>query len=128
MHPGFRAAKALNPLLKYGGFAAVALVLSALVLHACAGSPKTTLRERLTAMSDADLVAYYQGVDARLRAVGEDVRRQTADTDEAPSSVSFQQTYFIGGEGNRLLKERAAAEKELLRRRIPRSEWNPRPD
>jgi hypothetical protein len=74
-------------------------------------------------MSDEDLVAYYQGVDARLRMVGEGVRRETADNAEAPSSLSFQQTYFIGGDGHRLLQERTAAEKELLRRRIPRSQW-----
>jgi hypothetical protein len=104
------------------------LSLFALALCACAGTSKTTLRERLSAMSDEDLIAYYQGVDARLRVVGEDVRREVADTAEAPSSVSFQQTYFIGGEGNRLLHERAAAEKELRRRRIPRSAWAPRPD
>jgi hypothetical protein len=123
MHSGFRAIKAINTPLLCGCFTALAYTLCAFTLYACASTSKTTLRERLTAMSDEDLVAYYQGVDSRLRAVGEGVRRETADTDETPSSVTFQQTYFLGGEGHRLLQERTAAEKELLRRRIPRSLW-----
>jgi hypothetical protein len=99
-----------------------------LALLACATTPKPTLQERLSAMSDEDLVAYYQGVDARLRAVGEGVRRETADHEGTGGFVSFQQTYFVGGDGHRLLQQRTAAEKELLKRGIPRSRWAPRTD
>jgi Tfp pilus assembly protein PilX len=104
-----------------------ALTLFTLALIACAGTHKASLRERLTAMTDADLVAFYQGIDARLRVVGEGVRQESAEDDKPESAFFHQQTYFLGGEGQRLLQERTAAEKELLRRRIPRSEWASRP-
>jgi hypothetical protein len=122
MHAGF-CKKAYEIGLFFSAIAALALTLCA-----CAGNQKATLRERLTAMSDDDLIAYYQGIDDRLRSVGEGVRRETADKAEAQSAIGFQQTYFIGGEGQHLLKQRAAAEKELLRRGIPRLRWMPRPD
>jgi Tfp pilus assembly protein PilX len=123
MHVGLRTQK----VFKIGLFL-MAMAALALTLCTCAGHQKTTLRERLTAMSDEDLIAFYQGIDARLRSVGEGVRRETADKAESRSAVGFQQAYFVGGDGHRLLKQRAAAEKELLRRAIPRSRWTPRPD
>lgn len=115
--------KLLNTLQFWSALAAVSLALLA-----CATAPKLTLQERLSAMSDEDLLAYYQGVDARLRMVGEGVRRETADQEGSGEFASFQQTYFVGGDGHRLLQERMTAEKELLRRGIPRREWAPRPD
>lgn len=100
----------------------------AILLTACAGTPKPSLTERLATMSDTDLVAYYQGVDYRLKAIGDEVRRDTADDGQAPVAPGFQQTYFLGGDGHRLLEARKVAERELLRRRIPRSEWAAGPD
>lgn len=104
------------------------LILLILLFAACAGTPKPSLKERLSTMSDADLVAYYQGVDFRLKAVGDGVRRETADAGAGQGGILPQQTYFLGGEGNRLLRERDAAEKELVLRKIPRSKWVSGPD
>ena len=103
-------------------------VLAILMTAACAGSPKPSLNERLAAMSDTELVAYYQGVDHRLKAVGDEVRRETADEGAEQGGILYQQTYFLGGEGHRLLRERQAAERELLRRTIPRSRWAAGPE
>lgn len=104
------------------------IIIQAILLTACASSPKPSLRERLATMSDADLMAYYQGVDYRLKAVGDEVRRETADNGQEPVTPGFQQTYFLGGDGYRLLEARKLAERELVRRRIPRSEWAAGPD
>jgi hypothetical protein len=99
------------------------LMAALLLFTACAGTPKPTLQERLAAMSDTDLVAYYQGIDARLRAVGEGVRREMADSDAGQHATTFQQPYFFGGDGQRLLHQRRLAERELVRRRIPPVRW-----
>jgi hypothetical protein len=99
------------------------LMIALLLFAACAGTPKPTLQERLTAMSDTELVAYYQGIDARLRAVGEGVRREMADTDAGQHATTFQQPYFFGGDGQRLLHQRRLAERELVRRQIPPVRW-----
>lgn len=104
------------------------IAILAISLAACAASPKPSLKERLAAMSDDELVAYYQGVDYRLKAVGDEVRRDTADAGTSQGTMVPNQTYFLGGEGNRLLRERDAAERELVRRHIPRSEWVSGPD
>lgn len=94
----------------------------ALIL-ACAGSPKPSLQERLSAMNDTELVAFYQGIDARLRAVGKGVRRDQAAADDSRQAVAYQQTYFFGGDGQRLLHQRRLAERELVRRQIPPGKW-----
>ncbi|MDJ0781959.1 MAG: hypothetical protein QNJ22_08300 [Desulfosarcinaceae bacterium] len=99
-----------------------------LVLTACASGKRPTLAERLGAMADEELVAYYQGVDARLRAVGEGVRRERAEAAGTRYDTKYQQTYFLGGEGHRLFKQRQAAERELRRREIPPSVWAPPPE
>jgi len=99
------------------------LALEAVFSSSCATHTKPTLRERLTAMSDDELVAYYQGIDARLRAVREGVRREQAAADDSKHANTFQQTYFFGGDGQRLLHQRQAAERELVRRQIPPGQW-----
>jgi hypothetical protein len=99
------------------------LLAALLLFAACAGAPKPTLQERLATMSDTELVAYYQGVDARLRAVGEGVRREMADSDAGQHATTFQQPYFFGGDGQRLLRQRRLAERELVRRKIPPVRW-----
>jgi hypothetical protein len=100
------------------------LVALTLIALSCAGNTKPPLQDRLHAMGDDELIAYYQGIDARLRAVGEGVRQERAASGGWQPSDHFQQTYFFGGEGNRLLQQRQAAQKELLRREIPRSLWD----
>jgi hypothetical protein len=115
--------KTLSRTLLFGGIGLLAILVAA-----CAGSSKPSLKERLATMSDADLVAYYQGVDYRLKAVGDEVRRETMDNGQEPVTPGFQQTYFLGGDGHRLLEARRVAERELERRKIPRSEWVSGPD
>lgn len=115
--------KAVPTAILCGCLAAVTVLL-----FSCATGSKPSLQERLRTMGDDALIGYYQGVDARLRAVGEGVRREGGDTGAEENTVRYQQPYFLGGEGNRLLNQRTAAERELQRRGIPRSRWAAPPD
>ena len=91
---------------------------AAFMLAACATSRADALDARLAAMSNEDLVSYYQGVNDRLKAIQADTRetdRQGTVLQEEPIAIM---PYVIGGEAWSLEQQCIKARREMTRRGI----------
>ena len=79
--------------------AAVFLVCAAMFVTGCASSKADEFRHRLGKMSDADLVAYYNGINQRAGDLHHDIRQEEHMNQPHPRHNIYPTPFAIGGGG-----------------------------
>jgi hypothetical protein len=97
-------------------FILLSTVLLSMVLAGCATSSPDPFETRLAAMTDAELIAYSQGINERMKEIQSGTREEDRTGIVRQDDPLAQQTYFFGGEAWDLEKKRAKARKEMNRR------------
>ena len=83
----------------------------------CASTPDKT-DGRLAAMSDAELISYYHGVNDRLRAIQQAAREDDRQGTIIEQDQLAKMPYIIGGEAWELERKRERIKRELDRRNL----------
>lgn len=95
---------------------AIAVVLSA--FSGCATMSEETLPARLSAMSDDELVSYYQGINDRLKAIQQGTREADSQGTVLAQDELAKIPYLIGGEAWELEQTRKQVGRELVHRHL----------
>ena len=92
------------------------LACIALVLAGCATSRSEPFEERLAAMSDAELVSYYQGINDRIKEIQAGTREDDHQSTVRQDDHLARMPYIAGGDAWRLEQKQAKVRKEMTRR------------
>ena len=92
------------------------LACIALILVGCATSRSDPFEERLAAMSDAQLVSYYQGINDRIKEIQAGTREDDHQRTVRQDDQLAKMPYIAGGEAWRLEQQQAKVRKEMTRR------------
>ncbi len=92
------------------------IACSVLILTACATSRSDPLEVRLAAMSDADLVSYYEGINERIKAIQAGTRADDRQRTVLQQDHLARMPYITGGEAWRLEQKRTKVHKEMEQR------------
>lgn len=92
--------------------------IGAIVFTGCAATPQDPLATRLASMSDAELLAYYQGTNDRLKAIQAGTRRAEDQGTITAEDHMAKMPFIIGGEAWELEQRRERIRRELTRRNL----------
>jgi hypothetical protein len=90
----------------------VIMVVSVACVHGDA------FERKIRAMSDSDLVSYYQGLNDRIKDIENKQILERSSRETEHERMVSQSTFIISGEGHDLVEKQKAAYREIRRRNL----------
>lgn len=98
--------------------AAGLLLGSVIFLSGCSSAQADKFRQRIHAMSDAELLSYYEGIGQRSMDLDHQVQRDQQLYPHQPRHNIYPTPFLLGGEGYDLHQKRKMVLEEMRRRHI----------